>query len=156
MIFSHIPFRCQTKRGIDLAKSGRVKNSFLIKAKHGRLKKFQEVDCPTGTIFFEGAIIPPQIAQLLKSYKYPVNTTSRNVGSIGIKKILNKFRITKFICGHIHEAGPRAINKEEKKVKKNTWSKECYINNGTGFEKHATIITLNTKGEIKYAFLNHG
>lgn len=153
MVFSHIPIRCTTTKGIDLARSGYTTEPFIIKAKHGRLKKFQNVGYETGDIIFEGRIIPSQQTTMLKEYGYPIKARKKNVGSIGIKKILNSFRITKFICGHIHEAGPRAINKEECKVRKNKWSKECFINNGTGFDEHGTIIYLNKKGELKYKFI---
>lgn len=150
IVFGHVPARCKTKRGIDAARFGQVSEPFQLQKKHLKLKKFKELCLGAEKTYMYKSITMLERAQLFKQYGYPISIIEKNVGSKEIRKLLNKHHITKYLCGHIHEAGPRCIDKKERKVKQNTAAKELFINNGPGHDGHLSILTLCDKGFVKY------
>lgn len=148
IMFSHDPLRCKTKKGIDNAHFGVVTKEFNLRKRDGRLKVFKDLKEDKGN-FHLGGILALEAAKVFRKYKYPIKLMKKNVGSVALRKIANKYKITKSVSGHIHEAGKRAINKKENKVKQNTFSKEMFLNSGPNI---LTILTLNKKGEVKHKF----
>jgi Icc-related predicted phosphoesterase len=149
IVFAHDPIRCKTKNGIDIAHFGIIKKDFSINKKHLKLKAFKELDWKGDGNFKTDHITMINKALLLKKYGYPVKIKKTHVGNQFVNKFLKKYKINKFICGHIHECGMRAIDKEENKVKSNIATSSLFLNSGP---KTATIIKLN-KNKIAYYFM---
>lgn len=150
---AHNPIRCRTRRGIDAARFGKPKSPFMIQKKHLRLKAFKKLGLRNEAMYSMRSVVPLEYGQLLKRYKYPMAIKRANVGSVAINKLLRKHRVTKFVCGHIHEAGPRAIDKQEQIVKQQTPSSKLYINSGQGELGIATLLTLHKNGKVSHQFL---
>ena len=151
ILFTHIPLECKTNKGIDIARFGTFKHEFTLKPKDKRKKVFSTE--------FSGDYSPHVLvnyeqAKVLKEHGYPVHIKKENVGSATLRKFALKKNVRAYLCGHIHEAGPRAIDLEEKAVRKNTWTKKVFINSGPGNHGNMTILTLNKNGEVKYNFVN--
>ncbi len=151
ILFAHEPLNCKTKKGLDIAIFGKVKKEFKVLKKHLRLKTFKELG-------FEGQpelittnnILPINEARLLKKYNYPITITRKHVGDSAINRFLKKHRITKMVCGHIHECSTRAINLKEEKIKAKNKTSQLLINSGIN---NATIISFEKK-KISYEFWN--
>jgi Icc-related predicted phosphoesterase len=150
IILSHNPPHCKTKNGIDLAKFGIITKTFSIKKEDIRKKEFKTAT--TNELFEKGSVLTRDETIILKKYNYPVKKMNKNVGSKKITTLMNKYKINKIVCGHIHESGPKAINKKEKKVKNKQWVKDVRINSGEGSKNRFTILELGLKGKIKYEF----
>lgn len=149
IVFAHDPIKCKTRRGIDIAHFGISTKKFSVKKKHLRLKAFKEFDW-AGDIEWEvNNLTVIDKANLLKKYDYPIKIKKTHVGTDFLNKFLKKHRITKYICGHIHECGHRAIDKNENKVKENTATSSLFINSGPAT---ATIIKIE-KNKISYQFM---
>ncbi|MCA9477967.1 MAG: metallophosphoesterase [Nanoarchaeota archaeon] len=142
ILLTHIPFSCKTTKGLDVAHFGVAKKDFRIEKKD--LKEVHEEHQSVN----KGAVFTLKSATKLKKKGYPIILRKRNVGSEYISKFLKQYKITKFICGHIHEAGKRAISKSEKPIKQKVFYKESYINSGQGL----TRITCKNE-KISYEFL---
>jgi len=151
IILSHNPPLCKTNKGIDLAIFGIITETFKLKKEHKNKKEFQEIK--NDELFEKGQVLTLDEIKILQKYKYPVKIMKKNVGSKDISILMNKYNITKIISGHIHESGKRAINKQEKKVKENQWTKDVRINSGEGKKGLFTIIKLGNQGRIKYEFI---
>jgi len=154
IVFTHNPPLCTTKKGIDLARFGKPTKEFFIQPKHLKLKLFKELGFRTERIYGLGNVTSLVHAQTLKKYGYPIKVLTKNVGSEKITTLLKKERITKLVCGHIHEAGAKAIDKHEKIVRQKTPSKELFINSGEGVKGKSTILTLHKKGKVSHRFLH--
>lgn len=150
IILSHNPPLCKTKKGIDLAEFGIITKTFSIKKEDLNKKEFKTIT--KDEIFEKGSVLTMDEVDILKKYKYPVKKMNKNVGSKSIATLMNKFKITKIVCGHIHEAGPKAINKKEVEVEPDKWVKDLRINSGEGSKTNFTVIELGLKGKIKYQF----
>ncbi|MBN1175987.1 metallophosphoesterase [Candidatus Woesearchaeota archaeon] len=150
IILSHNPPLCKTKNGIDLAEFGIITKTFSIKKEDLRKKEFKTIT--TDELFEKGSVLTMDEVKVLKKYKYPVKVMNKNVGSKDITTLMNKFKINKIICGHIHEAGPKAINKKESEINPNQWLSDVRINSGEGSKGRFTILELGPKGKIKYQF----
>ncbi|MFP4118973.1 MAG: metallophosphoesterase [Candidatus Woesearchaeota archaeon] len=154
IVISHIPLRCAKKNSIDVARFGKAKQEFKLKKKDFTKKELELLSASkTETVFSENSVLPLKMAKIVHNKGYPLKLHNKNVGSKAIRKLLNKHNITKFICGHIHEAGPKAIDKKERKLKKQ-WNKEFYANNGPGNEGNLTLLTLRKDGKVKHEFVN--
>jgi Icc-related predicted phosphoesterase len=150
IIFAHIPLACKTKKGIDLATFGTFEESFSLSPAHKRKKIFKTE--------FSASYNPDMLvngvqAKILQEHNYPVQLQQKNVGSSTLKKFASKKNICAYVCGHIHEAGPRAINPEEKTIRQNNWTQKVFINNGPGSQGHITLLTLRKDGSVKYQFV---
>lgn len=141
ILLTHIPFRCKTKRGIDVAHFAIAQKDFTLSKKDSTMRSHKNLHVVKGNIF------PLKQAKILKKRGYPLKLQKKNVGSLLISKFMKRYSITKFICGHIHEAGKRAISKTEKKIKPQIYYKNAFINSGEGL----TIITCK-KERISYEF----
>jgi len=124
ILISHSPAKFNTSNSIDVANFGEPKKSFILLEQHKKLSK------TTG-----GAIMQKNVtifsldeAKRLIKAGYPVKTKSENVGNPWLKKLIRKQKVTKLICGHIHESGGRATDLKGKPVKPNKWSKELFYN----------------------------
>lgn len=149
IVFAHDPIKCKTRRGIDIANFGISTKKFSIKKKHLRLKAFKEFDWAGDLDWEINTISVIDKARLLKKYLYPIKIKKTHVGDEFLNKFLRKHRITKFVCGHIHECGHRAIDKDENKVKENVPSSSLFLNSGPGT---ATILKIE-KNKISYKFM---
>ncbi len=150
IVFTHIPLACKTNRGIDVANFGTFKHTFTLTAKDKRKTAFTEEYSGN---YSPDVLVNYEQAKTLKEHGYPVHIKKENVGSTTLRKFALKKGVRAYICGHIHESGPRAINEEEKTVRQNVWSKKVFINSGAGNAGHLTLLTLNEKGEVKYKFI---
>lgn len=152
---AHEPLRCRTKRGIDTAHFGRSLDEFTISAK--QLKKMKSKQTKISNIereFSKSSVLPFKDAKLLQDHGYPIECLRKNVGSKAIQQALKKHNITKFLCGHLHEAGPKAIDKRERKIREKTWNKVFYANSGPAYEGNLTLLTLRKDGAVKHEFVN--
>ncbi len=130
LVFSHVPLFCKSKKGIDLAQ-------FYM---------------PTKAFEFDGYTLEPGIdiisaeeAQYMKNY--PIVKKQKNVGNNKINDFMRSLRCMKFFCGHIHEAGKRAIDTKENKVRPGKETKELYLNSGEGV---LTRIEFPSKNTVSY------
>jgi Icc-related predicted phosphoesterase len=137
LFVTHCPLKCKTKDGIDVAHFGKVQESFLIAGDDGL------------QMFPEGSIVTIDAAKELVANDCPVKIVKENVGNQAIRKLVNKLKINYFVCGHIHEAGPRAITRSEKKVRQGSWSDQIFYNPGAAMEGHAGLLAWNGK-QMKY------
>ncbi|MGM5481189.1 MAG: metallophosphoesterase family protein [Nanobdellota archaeon] len=154
IVISHIPLQCTKKNSIDVARFGKAQQEFTLKKKDFTKKELALLSTSrTETNFSETSVLPLKEARIIHKKGYPIRLHNKNVGSKAIRKLLNKHNITKFICGHIHEAGPKAIDKKERKLKK-SWNKEFFANNGPGNEGNLTLLTLRKDGKVKHEFVN--
>ena len=149
--FCHDPPKFTKKTSIDVAHFGMSTAPAVIKKSHTRRKEFKAFGIKKETIW-ENNIMQLDLAKLLKSYGYPIKIMKKNVGNPPTSKFFKKHRVKKIFCGHIHEAGPRAIDSKEHKVKPKTPVKELYVNNGTGFAGKYTIIRLGANGSVTHEF----
>lgn len=131
--FSHIPKKCRTKNGIDRAKFYTIEQQVSV----------------DDEIFYPFELIAS--LQEKRDEAIPWVYKEKNVGSKSFSSFLHKNTITKLICGHIHEAGPRAITTHEKTVSKNTPCTKLYCNNG---QHSATLLTFHSASRISHEFLN--
>ncbi len=145
VVITHSPTKFNTKNAIDAAKFGTPTKPFSLLEKHKRFNKTTEM-----RMFVPGhAIFPMYEAKHFLKYGYPVKILQENVGNEDYRKILKKYKISKFICGDIHEAGGRANDWRGRAVKQNHWSKELFYNCSAGKEGRAGIVEfLNDK--VKY------
>lgn len=147
LALAHIPLLQKTTKGIDRAQFYVATEDFTVSKKH--VKAINKLESEEKNIN-KGSIMSQREAEELAKLKYPVKLMKKNVGSKLINTFLDKNKINKFICGHIHEAGMRAVDKNERKVKENTPVSEALINSG---EHVATRLTFHDKGKISYEFL---
>lgn len=150
IVLAHIPPLCKTKKGIDVAQFGTFKHSFSLKPKD-RIKKVFKHEISAE--YNPHMLVNYEQAKMLKEHKYPVHIKKENVGSPTLRKFTSKKGVRAYVCGHIHESGPKAIDEEEKTVRQHTWTKKVFINNGPGNEGNMTILTLNKTGEVKHQFV---
>jgi DNA repair exonuclease SbcCD nuclease subunit len=124
ILISHSPAKFNTPHSTDFAKFGEPKKSFILLKRHKKLSK-----TTGGIIMVKGVTIfgLDEAKHLLKK-GYPVKLRTKNVGNPWLKALVRKKKITKFICGHIHESGGRATDLKGKPVKPNKWSKELFYN----------------------------
>ena len=143
ILIAHIPPRCITPNGIDFAFFGKVKQAFIgLNEKNMPIIQSEK-----------GSIFPLSYGLHLKMQGFPIKIVQQNVGNIGLAKLLEEKKITKFICGHIHESGQKAIDTKENLVKEKTWSKELWYNVGAASEGYAGIVKLN-KDLMQYKNIN--
>ena len=150
IMFCHIPPQCFTGNGIDRAHFGLIDKNFIIKKTDMRKKLFKETI--KNPIFFKNHIVLLNEAKILKEYKYPINLHKSNVGNENLNYVINSCGVKKFFCGHIHEAGRRAINFAEVKLRQNTPHNEILANSGEARQGKYTIITLLPNGLIEHKF----
>jgi len=150
IIFAHIPLACKTTKGIDLATFGTFEESFNLLPAHRRKKIFKR---EFSSSYNPDMLVNGAQAKILQEHNYPVILQQKNVGSSTLKKFALKKNICAYVCGHIHEAGPRAINPEEKTVRQHNWTQKVFINNGPGSQGHITLLTLRKDGSVKYQFV---
>ncbi|MGM5480613.1 MAG: metallophosphoesterase family protein [Nanobdellota archaeon] len=154
IVFTHEPPLFSTKRAIDTAQFGIPTESFDISMKEFKKNKLDTLlSGNTERTFSTNSRIPLKEAKILKEKGYPMKLYSRNVGNPAIKKLLQQYSLTKLLCGHIHEGGPKAIDSKEYAVKNSTWNKTVFINNGLGSEGNITHITLRKDGALKHRFI---
>ena len=70
---------------------------------------------------------------------YPITMHKKNVGNEHITAVIEKVGISKYLCGHIHEAGGKALTKKGKLIQENAWSNELFYNCSSGKEGRAGI-----------------
>ncbi len=152
IIICHEPPLCRTERGIDNAHFARPSQAFTINNEDIKnnpgLKEFKSL-CREREIS-EHSVFPLEEGRFLHKIGYPIEFDKKNVGSQGIREILERYSITKCVSGHIHEAGPEAIDKNERRIRKGKWKRDMYINNGPGNEGHLTLLTLRSDGVTQY------
>lgn len=142
IIISHGPPKFNKKEAIDLAKFGEPRKTFTILKKHRKYSKTTKIEEMTkGDVVFT-------LKEALKFKKlgYPITIKEKNVGNEYLKKLIKKKKITKLICGHIHESGGKACDLRGRKVPPNKFSKELFLNSGEAKKGLAAIVTI--KGDL--------
>ena len=150
IVFSHIPPLCKTTNGIDLARFGKTDKEFVILNKHKKQldNRFAKVE----KTFLENSILALDEAKKVINLGYPMSIQHKNVGCKTLASLLRRYRISKLVCGHIHEAGPKAIDRQENTARQRRWNSSACINNGTGFNGHYTLLEFDENGLIKHQF----
>ncbi len=154
IVLAHNPPHCSTPKGIDAANSGIATKGFMIKHKHIKLlgEEFEERirKNPLKLILEKGRIVTQPRASIMARLGYPVRVGFRNVGFQALGKALRKNKIKFFACGHIHEAGQRAIMPNGMPVKEGKPSKAVWYNVGPAKEGKCGILVIDgDKGYFK-------
>ena len=132
ILISHTPCKLPGRHAIDLAQGGFPQKNFIYREKRG--KKV------IATIITKRNIFPMHEAKAMIKKGYPVKIKTVHSGLLELTKIIKKKKVTKFISGHIHEAGRRATTLSGKKVKQNSWSKQLFYNPGAACDGHGGIV----------------
>ena len=151
IIISHGPPRCGKKDSIDVAYSGEVAKPFVLKPKDIKIFGKEFAAYPILALFHErGEIMSAKHGKKLAQRGYPVSVKHRNVGSNELKKFLKRNKIKFFACGHIHEAGHRAINAQGKRLKQGQWSTSIWYNAAAAENGQGGILIIDgNKGTFK-------
>ncbi len=130
ILLCHDPPHCANKQGIDVAYSGIVTKTFYTLTK-------REL-----AIYGKGQIIPQPEANRLARKKLPVSVKHRNVGIKQLNAFLRKNKIPFLACGHIHEAGQRAVNSSGKPLKQGEQSKTLWYNAAPGVNGRGGMLII--------------
>jgi Icc-related predicted phosphoesterase len=132
IVLCHDPPKCAGIKAIDVAYSGIVTRTFILKPRHfGVFDKQLQKLLRTNSIARlnqKGQIITEPYASKLAKLGYPVSVKHRNVGLTGLRRQLKRLRVPFFACGHIHEAGQRAVNSAGRQLKQGSWSSSVWHN----------------------------
>ncbi len=130
ILLCHDPIKCTTKSGIDLAFYGYVRKSFLLKVKHVPIfrKIYRHLRITLSLLYNKGEIISTELSKELVKKGYPVSLIRENVGDIALRKLMKARKVRFFACGHIHEAGQKAITASGKQLKPGIWSDSVWYN----------------------------
>jgi hypothetical protein len=142
VLLCHDPPRCYNAQGIDVAYSGIVRKNFTLKTVHAKILGIRN---PLALIHLKGQIVPQPVAATLAKLKYPVSVKHRNVGIPDLRSFLRKKRILFFACGHIHEAGQRAITAAGKPVRPGKWSSSVWYNAAAAVKGKGGILIIDGK-----------
>jgi len=145
MVVGHIPPRFSSKHGLDVANFGITTKEFTVPTNvKGRMRRY------AGKTIGIQNVIPLPYGKDLADAGYPVKIMKKNVGNIGLKKVLVKNKIKYFVCGHIHESGQRAVTANGRKVKSKHWSNSLFLNAGPAKEgKGALFIIKDGKASFQ-------
>ncbi len=147
VILCHDPPRGSSKDGIDVAYSGIVKKFFIVKPKDAGI--FGKNAHPFTRIHDQGSIVPEPYASKLAAKGYPVAVKHRNVGNDALKAFLKQKRINFFACGHIHEAGHRAVSAAGRPLKQGARSPSVWYNAAPAVEGNGGILIIDDKATFK-------
>lgn len=145
VILCHDPPRGSSPRGIDVAYSGVVKKLFIVKPKHARIFGAAAKANPFVLIHERGSIVPEPYASKLAQHGYPVSVMHRNVGNEALKAFLKRKRVNYFSCGHIHEAGHRAVSAAGKPLKHGAVSSSVWYNAAPAVKGNGGILIIDGK-----------
>ena len=125
ILITHIPPRFNKKLAIDVAKFGKAVGKFKIKTadKEALLHLIM-----VWQGMLKATIFSLAEARRLKKKGYPIAIIEENRGNKILKKMIKRLKITKLICGHIHESGGRANDLKGKPVTPDKWNKELFYN----------------------------
>jgi Icc-related predicted phosphoesterase len=153
IVLCHDPPKCAGTKAIDVAYSGVVEKTFVLKPKHiGIFGKFMKKHLrnPLFRIHEKGGIVPEPYASKLSKLGYPVSVKHRNVGLQKLRQKLKRLRVPFFACGHIHEAGQRAVNSAGRQLKQGSWSSSVWHNAAPAVKgKGGMLIIENGKAKFK-------
>ena len=130
ILIMHIPPKFKGFYSIDVANFGTVTKNCLFKIKN-KIRLLEKTD-----------IFPLKMALKMKSKGLPIKILTKNVGNEYLKRLIKQLKIKKFVCGHIHEAGGRAVNLSGRKLKQYKWGKELFYNTGSVKEGMCGIVYL--------------
>lgn len=151
LVIMHVPPKFKTKKAIDVARFCVAKQTFILSEKHHKkLFKGKGIEIFPKDPKGEQQVIPLAIGLKMKKLGYPIGILEANRGNECLAKVLNKLKIEKFICGHIHEAGQRGTTGKGKPVDEGTWSKELFYNASPAKEgKGGIYYIMNGKAMYK-------
>jgi len=148
IVLCHDPPKCSGTSAIDVAYSGVVTKGFILHPKDAIVfgQKFKKhLDNPLALITPKGEIIPEPFASKLAKRGYPVSVKHRNVGNIALKQFLKSKKIPFFACGHIHEAGHRAVSAAGKSLKQGAWNPSVWYNAAPAVKGNGGILIIDGK-----------
>lgn len=131
ILLCHDPPKCTGSKSIDVAYSGIVTKGFYVLTK-------REL-----AIYGKGQIVPQPEASKLARRKLPVSVKHRNVGIPALARFLRTHRIRFLACGHIHEAGQRAITATGKALKHGSWSQSVWYNAAPAVNGRGGILIID-------------
>jgi len=132
ILISHSPCKLPGKHSIDLAISGKPTKYFVYREKKGK-KVIAE-------LITKRAIFGIDEARELKKKGYPIKIKEVHAGLANLTKAIKKKGVTKFVSGHIHEAGRRAVTLSGRKVVPRKWSKQLFYNPGEAYHGYGGIV----------------
>ncbi len=135
MLISHTPCKLPGKNSIDLATAGFPTKYFIYREKTGKKVRAE--------LLTPHHVIPFSEAKKLKRKGLPITIKTVHAGLPALTKAIKKKGVTKFISGHIHEAGRRCVTLQGKKVKPNTWSKHLFYHPGAACDGYGGIVELH-------------
>jgi Icc-related predicted phosphoesterase len=150
VVLSHSPPRCSGNNAIDVAYSGIVSKSFTLRRKDANIfgKKYAQplTLIPHG----KGEIMPAEEGLRLAGRGYPVAVRHRNVGLKELTAFLKNKCINFLACGHIHEAGQRAVSAAGKTLRQGEWNSSVWYNAASALRgKGGLLIIDNDKATFK-------
>ncbi len=145
-LLCHDPPKCTTKSGIDLAYSGLVRKTFLLKVKHIQAfrKIYRHSRDSLALLYNKGEIINAILSKELVKRGYPVSLIYRNAGNPELRKLMKARKIRFFACGHIHEAGQKAMTASGKQLKPGIWSDSVWYNASGAIEGTCGMLIIET------------
>jgi Icc-related predicted phosphoesterase len=136
LVIVHFPPHTQVKNSIDIAHFGKVTDTAMIVG-----EEF--------AILPKGAILPLEQAKAFKKLGAPIDIRKEHVGNKDLRKLLDSLSVKFFLCGHIHEAGRRAITTSEKRVRQGSWSSSLWYNVGCAAQGYAGIMQFED-GKMRF------
>ncbi len=135
VLITHDPPNFSGKDAVDLARYGEAEETFEIDE-----KEMDELDFVDNRRIESGWPFPVEQGRKLKELGYPFEIKENNVGDEFLNDIMEETGIKKLVCGHIHEAGGKAVDREGKPVEEALWSEEMIYNCAAGKEGMAGIV----------------
>lgn len=132
IVISHVPPKFRCPQAIDLAKYGAPKRPFVLIERKRKTK--------TAVLINKYTVFTLDETSKLLPKGLPIKLVTENAGNTWLKKLIRKKKISKLICGHIHESGGRATDSKGKPVKPNQWSKELFYNCSGGEKGKAGVV----------------
>jgi Icc-related predicted phosphoesterase len=150
IVLSHSPPRCTGTHAIDVAYSGIVSKSFTLRRKDANIfgKKYAQLLMLIPHA--KGEIMPAEEGLRLAKRGYPVAVRHRNVGLKELAAFLKSKHINFLACGHIHEAGQRAVSATGKTLRQGQWNSCVWYNAASALHgKGGMLIIDNDKATFK-------
>jgi len=101
----------------------------------------------------DGGIMPysEQTAPVLTQHPEMFMEQKKHVGSELLRDALDKYGLTKVICGHIHEAGPLGVTLDGTVISPEQWSRELVLNPGDAWTRNlfATYSLRSENGKVE-------
>ena len=144
LVISHVPPKFTTPAAIDVAEYCVNYKAFFLQPRHafkmGVLPQHWKADP-----FAKSHLFTRNQYVLLKNWGYPVKLRRENRGNSELAKLLKKYKIKHFVCGHFHESGHKACDRKGKLLEPNTWHKELFYNAAAATNGNGGIVIMDNE-----------